>query len=326
MDMVIEAVIESIPLKQNIFQDLERYCNPTCILASNTSTISLEEIGAKTKAQDRIVGPHFFSPAHVMPLLEIVRTDKTAAAVVNDTLGLCSVLKKTPIVVGNCVGFTVNRIFSPYVQAAVFLVERGVDPYCIDRVLERFGFPMGPFKMNDLSGLDVFAHVAAINASAYPDRVYVSTLGNLMVKEGRLGQKTSKGFYRYEGRTAVADLAALNPLVVQARRDSSVTQMIDQISDEEILELLLFPIVNESCMVMEEGMVVRSSDIDVGSIYGYSFPAYRGGIMKWAEQVGFNRIAARMKDYYHKFQVPLFKPSNHLLHLAQNAQLYSIKN
>jgi len=251
-----------------------------------------------------------------MPLLEIVRTTKTSPKVINDTLGLVSKLKKTPIVVGNCVGFTVNRIFSPYVQSAVFLAERGIDLYRIDRALERFGFPMGPFKMNDLSGLDIFAHVGGIMAAAYPDRVYTTTLVSEMIKHGRFGQKSSAGFYRYDGRTAVPDPEGVNPFLVVARRDANVQQTIDLVSDEEIVQMVLYPVINECCTVLDEGMVVRASDIDVGSVYGYSFPAWRGGVMKWAEREGYSKIAIKLQNWFHAYRVPLYRPCKYLLHLA----------
>jgi enoyl-CoA hydratase/3-hydroxyacyl-CoA dehydrogenase len=317
IDIVIEAVIEDIPLKQKVFAELEKVCNPRCILASNTSTINIDLIGEKTNSQDRIIGTHFFSPAHVMPLLEIIRTKKVAPQVIVDTLALAAKLKKTPIVVGNCVGFTANRIFAPYCQAATFLAERGVDIYRIDKNVENFGMPMGPFKMNDLSGLDVFAYVGNIIAKAYPDRVYKSTLGEHMVKAKRFGQKSGSGFYKYEGRKAVPDPEGIAPFLAESRK---VAQIQDQppisVSDSEIVEMVLYPVVNESCRVLEEGMVIRSSDIDVSSVFGYGFPAYRGGVMKYGEQEGFKKIATKMQHWYKTYGHPLFKPSDYLIKLA----------
>eukprot|EP01117_Protostelium_nocturnum_P016072 TRINITY_DN629_c0_g1_i1.p1 TRINITY_DN629_c0_g1~~TRINITY_DN629_c0_g1_i1.p1 ORF type:complete len:733 (-),score=325.51 TRINITY_DN629_c0_g1_i1:217-2415(-) len=315
VNIVIEAALEDIPLKQKIFAELEGVTSSNCILASNTSTINIEQIGEKTKSADRIVGLHFFSPAHVMPLLEIIRTPKSSAQVLVDTLGLAAKLRKTPVVVGNCVGFTANRIFAPYSQAAAFLVDRGVDVYRIDKAIESFGMPMGPFKMSDLSGVDIGVYVGNIIGGAYPDRVYKSTLTQNMVKGGRLGQKTKAGFYKYEGRKAVPDQAALDPILAESRKAAGNPPALD-ISDEEIVQMLMYPIANEGSRVLEEGHVNQSSDIDVCGVMGYGYPAYRGGPMKFAELEGYNKVAGKLNEWHQKFKHPLFKPSNHLLKLA----------
>lgn len=315
VDIVIEAALEDIPLKQKIFAELESVTSNKCILASNTSTIDIEQIGLKTKSADRIVGLHFFSPAHVMPLLEIIRTPKSSAQVLVDSLGLAAKLRKTPVVVGNCVGFTANRIFAPYSQAAAFLVDRGVDLYRIDRAIESFGMPMGPFKMSDLSGVDIGVYVGDIIGKAYPDRVYKTTLTQNMVKNKRLGQKTKAGFYKYEGRKAVPDQAGLDPILSESRKAAGNPTPLE-ISDEEIVQLLMYPIANEGSRVLEEGHVNQSSDIDVCGVMGYGYPAYRGGPMKFAELEGYPKVAAKLEEWHQKFKHPLFKPSNYLLRLA----------
>ncbi|KAG2727047.1 hypothetical protein I3760_01G142300 [Carya illinoinensis] len=185
VDMVIEAVIENVSLKQQIFADLEKYCPPHCILASNTSTIDLNLIGEKTRSQDRIVGAHFFSPAHVMPLLEIVRTKQTSPQVIVDLLDVGKKIKKTPVVVGNCTGFAVNRMFFPYSQAAILLVERGTDPYQIDRAITKFGMPMGPFRLVDLVGFGVAIATGMQYVEHFPERTYKSMLIPLMQEDKR---------------------------------------------------------------------------------------------------------------------------------------------
>ncbi|KAF8011152.1 hypothetical protein BT93_J1695 [Corymbia citriodora subsp. variegata] len=198
VDMVIEAVIENVSLKQQIFADLERICPPHCILATNTSTIDLNLIGEKTRSRDRIIGAHFFSPAHVMPLLEIVRTQHTSPQIIVDLLDVGKKIRKTPVVVGNCTGFAVNRMFFPYTMAAMLLVERGADLYQIDKVITKFGMPMGPFRLADLVGFGVAIATGAQFIQNFPERTYISMLTPLLQEDKRLGEATRKGFYLYD--------------------------------------------------------------------------------------------------------------------------------
>jgi len=195
---VIEAVIENIELKQSIFADLEKHCRADCILSTNTSTIDLNLVGAKTKSQDRIIGAHFFSPAHIMPLLEIVRTEKTSPQAIVDLMALGKAIKKTPVLVGNCTGFAVNRVFFPYTMAASMLSDLGVDIYRIDNAIKSWGMPMGPFRLADLVGLGVAVAVGAQFVNSFPDRVYVSRLLPAMLQAERLGESNKKGFYVYD--------------------------------------------------------------------------------------------------------------------------------
>jgi enoyl-CoA hydratase/3-hydroxyacyl-CoA dehydrogenase len=324
VDLVVEAVVENLKVKQSIFADLERICSKDCIFATNTSSINIDDVSAKTTCRDRIIGLHFFSPAHMMPLLEIIRTSSTS----DDTLARCLTsgkkIKKTSVVVGNCVGFTANRIFGPYGQAAAALVEAGVSPYRIDRVIKAFGMPMGPFTMNDQVGLDVGLHVAKIIVGGYPQHMYPSTLTNYMFEAKRLGQKTGKGYYKYVRNRPVEDAAAIEPFLAKARQDARAAGMPTRdFTDEEIVAACLFPVVNESCRVLAEGHVIRSSDIDMCAIMGYGFPAWRGGPMFWAtSDVGLDKVAAQLASFAEavgKNNATLrafFKPSQALLDLA----------
>jgi len=307
-DLVIEAVIEDLKLKQDIFSTLEKVCNPNCILATNTSTIDIDKIATKTTAQNRIIGLHFFSPAHVMQLLEIVRTEKTDAQTISTCLAMSKKIEKIPVVVGNCVGFTANRIFFPYGQAANLLTDCGVDPYHIDAALEKFGMPMGVHKMMDLSGLDVFAHVSAMINSAYGERCYNSTLGHKLVGTKRLGQKTAAGFYLYKpgSSKAIPDEKTLPSLVKQARADAAnkgplPTLPATAVTDKTLVEMILYPVVNESLRVQAEGHVIRALDIDVCSVLGYGFPAFKGGVLFWASQKdgggGWKHIRDRLRTF-----------------------------
>ncbi|KAL8102419.1 peroxisomal fatty acid beta-oxidation multifunctional protein AIM1 [Apium graveolens] len=313
VDMVIEAVIESIPLKQKIFSEIEKACPPHCILASNTSTIDLNVIGEKTRSQDRIVGAHFFSPAHVMPLLEIVRTEKTSAQVVLDLMAVGKAIKKVPVVVGNCAGFAVNRTFFPYTQSAHILVNLGVDVFRIERLISSFGLPMGPFQLQDLAGYGVAVAVSKIFADAFPDRTFRSPLVDLMIKDGRNGKNNGKGYYIYQKGSKPKPDSSVLPIIEEARRTTNIMPggKPITITDKEVVEMILFPVVNEACRVLDEGFVVRASDLDVASVLGMSFPSYRGGIVFWADTVGPKHIYTSLKKWTEVYG-SFFKPSRFL--------------
>jgi enoyl-CoA hydratase/3-hydroxyacyl-CoA dehydrogenase len=318
LDMVIEAATENLELKQRLFAELESATRPECILATNTSTIDIDVVGKLTSAKERILGTHFFSPAHVMKLVEVVRTRSTSKQVLVDTLALSKRIKKTAVTVGNCTGFLVNRVFMPYGQTTGFLIDRGTDPYRIDKALYAFGMPMGPCRMGDLAGLDVSVFAGKIMDAAYPDRAYRSPLRALLVQAGRLGEKSGRGHYRYEGGKAVED-AELSELLIRAREAAGNPEPI-QVSDDEIVALTLFGVVNEACRAIEEGIVVRASDIDVAVILGMGFPAYRGGPMKWADGRGAKHVYETLSRFYDRFGVGLFRPSEYLAKKAQSGE------
>ncbi|XP_019151408.1 PREDICTED: peroxisomal fatty acid beta-oxidation multifunctional protein AIM1-like [Ipomoea nil] len=313
VDMVIEAVIENVPLKQKIFSDIEKACPPHCILASNTSTIDLNIIGEKTRSQDRIIGAHFFSPAHVMPLLEIVRTEKTSAQTIIDLIAVGKAIKKVPVVVGNCTGFAVNRTFFPYSQGAHFLVHLGVDAFRIDAQITKFGLPMGPFQLQDLAGYGVAVAVGKEFGAAFSDRVFKSPLVDLLIKSGRNGKNNGKGYYIYQKGTKPKPDPSVLPIIEESRRLINIMPGGKPISvtDQEIVEMVLFPVVNEACRVLDEGIVVRASDLDVASVLGMSFPSYRGGIVFWADTVGAAHIYKSLKKWSELYG-NFYKPSSFL--------------
>ncbi|XP_042518036.1 peroxisomal fatty acid beta-oxidation multifunctional protein MFP2 [Macadamia integrifolia] len=317
VDMVIEAVIENISLKQQIFSDLEKYCPPHCILASNTSTIDLNLIGEKTKSQDRIIGAHFFSPAHVMPLLEIVRTQKTSPQVIVDLLDVGKRIKKTPVVVGNCTGFAVNRMFFPYTQAALLLVEHGSDLYQIDRAITKFGMPMGPFRLVDLVGFGVAIATGTQFVENFPERSYKSLLIPLMQEDKRLGENTRKGFYVYDNKRKATPDPEIKKYIEKARSISGVTvdPKLTKLSDKDIVEMSFFPVVNEACRVLDEGIAVKASDLDIAGVMGMGFPPYRGGIMFWADSLGSKYICSRLEEWS-KMYGEFFKPCAYLAERA----------
>jgi len=318
LDMVIEAVLEDIPLKQQIFADLEQRCNDECILATNTSTIDIRVVGEKTTAADRIVGAHFFSPAHLMPLLEIVRSDQTSKQVLVDTLELSSKIKKTPVLVGNCTGFAVNRVFFPYTMAACLLVDIGVDPYRIDRVISgKFGMPYGPFRLSDLVGADIGMHVGRNFVETFPDRVYVTQLMILMNTHKRLGEKTGKGFYKFTKTRKATPDPDLADIIKKSRAAAGLIDnggQLPKLTDQDIIELVFFPVVNEGCRVIAEGIVAKPSDLDIASILGMGFPPYRGGLIFWADLVGARYIHDKLLMFSRMLpkQASFFLPCQYL--------------
>ncbi|PHT59632.1 Glyoxysomal fatty acid beta-oxidation multifunctional protein MFP-a [Capsicum baccatum] len=310
VDMVIEAVTEDLTLKQKIFMDLEKYCAPHCILASNTS-IDLNLIGEKIKSQDRIIGAHFFSPAYVMPLLEIVRTQKTSSQVIVDLLDVGKKIKKTPVVVRNCTGFAVNRMFFPCTQAALLLVEHGADIYCIDSAFAKFGMAMGPFRLCDLIGLDVAM------ATEVSDKIYKSTLIPLMQQDKRLGETTQKGFYLYDERHKVKPDPEIKKYIEKAREISgvSIDPKLAKLSDKDIVEMILFPSINEACRLLAECIVVKAADLDIASVMGMGFPPYRGGTIYWADTLGSKYICSRLNGWARMYG-NFFKPCDSLVEKA----------
>ncbi|XP_060209805.1 peroxisomal fatty acid beta-oxidation multifunctional protein AIM1-like isoform X2 [Lycium barbarum] len=313
VDMVIEAVIENVPLKQQIFTDIEKVCPPHCILATNTSTIDLNIIGEKTRSQDRVIGAHFFSPAHVMPLLEIVRTEKTSAQAILDLMAVGKTIKKVPVVVGNCTGFAVNRTFFPYAQSADILANLGVDIYRIDSQITSFGLPIGPFQLQDLAGYGVALASGKGYTSVFPDRTFKSPLLDLLIKSGRNGKNNGKGYYIYKKGDKPKPDPSVLPIVEESRRLTNIMPGGKPISvtDQEIVEMILFPVVNEACRVLDEGIVVRASDLDVASVLGMSFPSYRGGIVFWADTVGAGHIYKSLRKWSELYG-NCFKPSKFL--------------
>ncbi|KAF3795753.1 Peroxisomal fatty acid beta-oxidation multifunctional protein [Nymphaea thermarum] len=303
VDLVIEAVIENVNLKQQIFADLEKHCSPHCILASNTSTIDLNLIGQNTKSHDRIVGAHFFSPAHIMPLLEIVRTHQTSQQVIVDLIDVGKKIRKTPIVVGNCTGFAVNRMFFPYTQSALLLVDHGLDVFHIDRVITKFGMPMGPFRLADLVGFDIAVATGLQYLENFSERVYKSMLVPLMLEDKRAGEKTRKGFYIYDERRKATPDPEIKKYIEKSR---SIAGLVTdgkplKLQDKDIVEMVFFPVVNEACRVLAEAIAVKSSDLDVASVMGMGFPPYRGGVMHWADSLGSKYIYSRLNEWSEKY-------------------------
>ena len=289
-DILVEAVYEDLEVKRAVFAALDRVAAPQAILATNTSSLDIDAIAAATGRPGQVVGTHFFSPAHVMRLMENVRGRASSPETLATVMALARTLGKVAVLAGNCDGFIGNRMLMYYGAEAEFLLEEGATPEQIDRVIEGFGFAMGPLAVRDLAGNDV--GFAIRKRRTLPADERWSPILERLVGAGRLGQKTGKGYYRYEGRTRLSDPEVLT-LIEDVSRELGIRRRV--IPDEEILARLLHPLVNEGARLIEEGIAQRSGDIDVVYAYGYGFPAWRGGPMYWGQQAGLAGVVDTMR-------------------------------
>ncbi|MFM2125526.1 MAG: hypothetical protein RL328_1977 [Acidobacteriota bacterium] len=292
-DILIEAVFESLELKKQIFREMDRFAKPEALLATNTSTLDIDVLAACTSRPEMVLGTHFFSPANVMRLLEIVRGARTSPTAIASAMALAKTIRKVGVVVGNGFGFVGNRLVIPYMNEAQFLVEEGAAPEQVDRVLTEFGMAMGPLAVADLSGIDVFWRIRQERPHVEGAR---ETLGvPLLYNLGRYGQKTGAGWFRYGDDRKAAPDPEVAALVQAEARKHGIGQRT--ISDAEIRDRCLFALVNEGAKVLEEGLAARASDIDVVYLTGYGFPAHRGGPMFYADTVGLGKVLSRIKEF-----------------------------
>jgi 3-hydroxyacyl-CoA dehydrogenase len=292
-DLVIEAVFEDLGVKEAVFRKLDETMKPGAILASNTSTLDLNKIAAFTRRPEDVVGLHFFSPANVMKLLEVVRGEKTAKDVLATVMALAKKIKKVAVVSGVCDGFIGNRMIEQYSRQAGFLLDEGCTPAQVDRAIEKFGFAMGPFRMGDLAGNDIGWAIRKRRYVEKPGLKYSKT-ADLLCERGRFGQKTGAGWYDYApGKRDPIESAEVIAMIEEHRKTLGITPR--KISDEEIVERLVFALVNEGAHILEEGIALRASDIDIVYIYGYGFPVQRGGPMFYADEVGLYNVVQIMK-------------------------------
>ncbi len=294
-DMVIEAVFEDMAVKETVFKALDDVMKPGAILASNTSTLDVNQIAAFTRRPQDVIGTHFFSPANVMKLLEVVRGEKTAKDVLATVMQLGKKIKKTCVVSGVCDGFIGNRMIEQYSRQAGFLLEEGATPQQVDKAIEKFGFAMGPFRMGDLAGNDVGWYIRKRRYLEQPDMRYSKT-ADLLCEMGRFGQKTGAGWYDYApGKRDAIPSALVVAMIEKERADKGITPR--QIGDEEIVHRLVYALVNEGAKIVEEGIALRASDIDMVYLTGYGFPAYRGGPMCYADTQGLFNVVSAMKRF-----------------------------
>jgi len=299
VDMVIEAAFESMQVKEAVFKELDRYCKPSCILASNTSTLDIDKIASFTSRPEKVVGCHFFSPANVMKLLENIRGAKSSQSTLATAMAMGKMIKKVPVMVGNCHGFVGNRMVAPYGLEAQKLVMEGCSPLQVDQAIYKFGMAMGPLAMSDLAGQDVGKKIRMSSGIYYPEKrpqgfFYPFAVADKLVDMGRLGQKTGRGVFDYVKRKPVESGVVMG-MIKEERKRLGITPR--KYTDEQIVERCLFPLVNEGLKILEEGIAARPLDIDIVYIFGYGFPPYRGGPMHWADEIGMRKIRDKLRAW-----------------------------
>jgi 3-hydroxyacyl-CoA dehydrogenase len=322
-DLVIEAVFEELGVKQKVFETLDGVMKQGAILASNTSTLDVNKIAAFTKRPQDVVGLHFFSPANVMKLLEVVRGEKTAKDVMATVMATAKKIKKTAVVSGVCDGFIGNRMIEQYSRQAGFLLDEGATPQQVDKAIEKFGFAMGPFRMGDLAGNDIGWAIRKRRAQERPNMLYSRTADKLC-ELGRFGQKTGAGWYDYqEGKRDAIPSKLVEDMIAEHRKSLGIEPR--KIADEEIVQRLVFSLVNEAARILEEGIAARASDVDMVYITGYGFPMHRGGPMLYADQVGLFNVVQAMKRFQRnpRDDAKFWEPAPLLARLAAEGKTFN---
>jgi 3-hydroxyacyl-CoA dehydrogenase len=320
-DIVIEAVFEDMGVKEQVFKQLDAVMKPGAILASNTSTLDLDKIAAFTKRPQDVVGTHFFSPANVMKLLEIVRAEKTAKDVLATALQLAKTIKKTGVVSGVCDGFIGNRMLEEYIRQSLFLIDEGASPEQVDGALQKWGLAMGPFAMYDLAGNDIGWHIRQRRYVERPDMAY-SKIADAICELGRFGQKTGSGWYKYEkGNRKPQPDPVVDQLIVEHRKKIGISPR--KIGGEEIIERCIYALINEGAKILEEGIAMRASDIDMVYLTGYGFPLWRGGPMFYADTVGLSKVLAGMEKYAQGYHGECWQPAALLSRLAAEGKTFN---
>lgn len=309
VDLVIEAVFEEMSTKKAIFNQLDNIAKKGAILASNTSFLDLNEIAKSTKRPGDVIGLHFFSPANVMPLLEVVRGEKTSKDLINTAMTLAKAIRKLPVLAGVCDGFIANRAMSPRMSEASALILEGASPQHIDRVIYNYGFAMGPFQMIDLVGLDVIGRGSN-----------EKTVNSELVRIDRLGQKKNGGYYDYDENRKASPSPIATEIIARLAIEKGIAPK--DFTDEDILARCLYPVVNEGAKILEEGIAIRASDIDMALIKGYNWPVYTGGPMFWADTVGLDKIVSKLEEYEAEYG-ERFKPASILKTLASKGQKFT---
>jgi 3-hydroxyacyl-CoA dehydrogenase len=320
-DIVIEAVFERMDVKQDLFRKLDGIMKQGAILATNTSTLDVDRIADATTRPQEVVGTHFFSPANVMRLLEVVRGRRTARDVLATTMKLGKRLKKVPVVSGVCDGFIGNRMLEKYGQQSLFLLDEGATPQQVDRALQNWGMAMGPFAMYDMAGNDIGWEIRKRRYRERPEFVY-SKIADRICEQGRFGQKTGKGFYKYEAgsRKPIPD-PDVEKTIASYRNEIGVRARA--VADEEIVERCIYALVNEGACILEEGIALRASDIDMVYLTGYGFPPYRGGPMFYADTVGLDKVLQSIQKFQQGYQGAQWKPAPLLVKLAKEGRRFN---
>lgn len=321
-DLVIEAVFENLDIKKDVFSQLDAVCKPGAILATNTSYQDVNQIAAATQRPQDVIGLHFFSPANVMKLLEVVRGDQTADEVIATAMQLAKSIHKVPVLARVCYGFIGNRMLQPYFREAQLCLIEGATPEQIDRVMEDFGMAMGPIAVSDLAGIDIGYKARQGLTAEQIGPAKTHCVADKLVAMGRLGQKTGAGFYRYGPDTRARQS---DPVVMDIVQEQANAQGIARrpISDQELLNRMTFALINEGAKVLEDGIAQRPGDIDVAYVYGYGFPMSRGGPMHYADSIGLKTLYDTICHYRKQWGEVFWQPSALLKHLAENGKTFA---
>lgn len=317
---VVEAVVENEKIKKAVLTEVERAVSPETVLASNTSTISITKLAEGVQRPEKFCGMHFFNPVHLMPLVEIIRGEKTSEETIAQAVNYATQMGKTPIVVNDCAGFLVNRILFPYFKGFVHLIEDGVDFQKIDKVMEKFGWPMGPAYLLDVVGIDTGVHASKIMADAFPDRMaYQSkTILEVMFENNRYGQKNSKGFYEYEKDKKGKPVKKVNPAVYEFIKPVVKKQI--EISDEEIIMRMMIPMIIEASRCLEDKIVNTATEVDMGLLLGLGFPPFRAGALKYADTLGLKKLEEESQKHLEIGK--LYELTPFMKDLAKNNKTY----
>jgi 3-hydroxyacyl-CoA dehydrogenase len=320
-DIIVEAVFEGMTLKKQIFGEIDALAKPACILASNTSTLDIDEIASATKRPEMVIGHHFFSPANVMRLLEVVRGKATSKEVIATSMALAKKIKKVAVLAGNCRGFIGNRMLAPYFREAQFLIEEGATVEDVNQTLYDFGFAMGPLAVSDLAGLDVGWRIRKEYKHLEKPGVRIPRVADRLCELGHFGQKTGGGFSKYDADRRPLPDPETAALIEAVAREAGIARR--SIGRQEILDRCLFALVNEGAKLLGEGFALRAVDIDIVYLNGYGFPAWRGGPMFYADTVGLSQVLDRVKEFEKQHGSDLWSPAPLLTSLAQDGLTFA---
>ncbi len=319
-DIITEAVFESMQVKKQVFAELDKVAKPGAILATNTSTLDVDEIASATRRPEMIIGTHFFSPANVMKLLEVVRGNATGSEVIATAMALGKKLKKVAVLARNARGFIGNRMVEPYVREAQFLVEEGASVEQVNQALYDFGMAMGPLAMDDLAGIDIMWHVRQEFKHLEKPGVRQPLITDKLYAMGRYGQKTGRGWSKYDENRKPSPDPEVAALIEQTAREAGIPRR--EITNEEIVDRCMYALVNEGAKLLEEGIALRAVDIDIVYLYGYGFPPWRGGPMFYADTIGLKNVLARVEEFETQHGPDLWRPAALLKRLAAASETF----